>query len=151
MPHATDNIPPHTLFKWRVSGDSVAGDGLPASQSMRRRLVLLPVRRALSSDIRGRGGDRLKPLQPLLSLLHVKVQESPPVLILFHCGPCNFNFVYGPDFCYINFDLIRLVLQLKLIECAIFTSLLLLLISRLGLIDFNPFIFDFPFGLYIFF
>ena len=62
----------------------------------------------LSSDGRGRGGGRLKSLQPFLSLLHVKVQESPPVIMLFHFGPCTFNFVYGPDFCYISFELVGL-------------------------------------------
>ena len=75
---------------------------------MRRRLVFLPVRRVLSSDGHERGGGRLKPLQPFLSPLHVKVQESPPVLFILHFGPCTFNFVYGPDFCYISFDLVRL-------------------------------------------
>ena len=100
------SILPHALFKWRVRGDGVARDGLSASQSMRLRLVFLLVRRVLSSDVRGRDGHRLKPLQPFLSLLHVKVQASPPVLMLFHFGPCTFNFVSDPDFCYISFDLI---------------------------------------------
>ena len=54
---------------------------------MRRRLVFLPVQRVLSSDGFGSGGGRLKSLQPFLSLLHVKVQESPPVLMLFHSVP----------------------------------------------------------------
>ena len=26
----------------------------------------------------------------------------------FNFGPLTFNFVYGPDFCYISFDLVRL-------------------------------------------
>ena len=43
-----------------------------------------------------------------LSLLHVKVRESPPVLLLLHFGPYTFNFVFDPDFCYIRFDLVRL-------------------------------------------
>ena len=28
--------------------------------------------------------------------------------MLFHFGPCTFNFVYGPDFCYISFELVGL-------------------------------------------
>ena len=103
--HATDNIPPHALFEWRVRRDGVAGDGLPTSPLMRLLLVFLPVRRVLASDVCGRGDGRLKPLQPFLSLLHVKVQGSPLVFMLFHFGPCTFKFVYGPDFCYISFDL----------------------------------------------
>ena len=68
------------------------------------------MRRVSLSDVRGRVGGRLKSRQLFLSLLHVKVkvQESPPVCMLFHFGPCNFNFVYGIDFCYISFDLVRL-------------------------------------------
>ena len=58
--------------------------------------------------VHGRGGGRLKSGELFLSLLHVKVQESPPVLMLFHYGPCTFNFVYGLDFCYISFDLVQL-------------------------------------------
>ena len=73
---------------------------------MRRRLAFLPVRRVSLSDVRGRGGGRLNPRNLFLYLLHVKVQESPQVLMLFHFVP--FNFVYGPDFCYISFDLVRL-------------------------------------------
>ena len=75
---------------------------------MRLRMVFLPVGRVPLSDVRGRGGGRLNPRQPFLSLLHVKVQESPLFLLLFHFGPCTFNFVYGPDFCYISFDLVQL-------------------------------------------
>ena len=67
--------------------DGVDGDELLASQSMRRRMVFLPVRRVSLSDIRGRSGGQLKPGQLFLSLLHVKVQESPPVCMLFHFGP----------------------------------------------------------------
>ena len=93
--------------------DVVARDGLPTSQSMRLRLVFFQVRHVSPSDVRGRGGGRLKPLQPFLSLMHVKVQESPPVLMPFHFGPCSFNFVYGPDFRYINFDLVRLGPSIK--------------------------------------
>ena len=114
MSHATDSIPPHALFERHVRGDGVAEDGLPASQLMRLRLVFLPVRCFLSSDIRVRGGGRLKPLQPFLYLLHVKVHESPPILMLFHFGPCTFNFVYGPYFCYISFDLVRLGLSIEI-------------------------------------
>ena len=110
----SDSISPHALFEWRVSRDRVAGDGLSASQSMRHRLVFLPVKRVLSSDGRGCGGGRLKPLQPFLSLLHVKVQESPPVLMLFHFSPYTFNFVYDPYFCYISFDLVRLGLSIEI-------------------------------------
>ena len=44
---------------------------------------------------------------PVFSLLHAKVQERPPVLQCFHFRPWTFNFLYGPDFCYISFDLIQ--------------------------------------------
>ena len=84
------------------------------------RLVFLPVRRVLSSDGRGSDSGRLKPLQSFLSLLHVKVQESPPVLMFFHFGPCTPNFVYGPDFCYINFDLVRLGLSIEINSMSMF-------------------------------
>ena len=30
------------------------------------------------------------------------------VFCTFHFGPLTFNFVFGPDFCYISFDLVRL-------------------------------------------
>ena len=103
-----DSLPPHALFEQRVRGYRVTEYGLPASRSMRLRLGFLPVRRVLASNVRGCGGDWLKPLQPFLSLLHVKVQESPPVLLLLHFGPCILNFVYGLDFYYISFDLVRL-------------------------------------------
>ena len=89
-----------------MQGDGVAGDGLLTSQSMHLRFVFLPVPRVLPSDIRVRDGGRLKPLQPFLSLLHVKVQESPPILMLFPFGPCTFNLIYGHYFYYISFDLV---------------------------------------------
>ena len=76
------------------------------SPEMRRRMIILPVQLVSLSDVRGRGGGRLKPRQLFLSLLHVKVQESPPVLLLLHFGHCSFNFIFGPDFCYISFDLV---------------------------------------------
>ena len=75
---------------------------------MRRRVGFLLVWRVFENDGRGRGDGRLKPLATFLSLLHVKVQESPPILVPFHFSPWTLNFVYDPDFCYISFDLIRL-------------------------------------------
>ena len=108
MSHAADSLPPHALFERRVRRDGVSGDGRPASRSMCLRLVFLPVRRVSVSEVRGRGGGRLKSPLLFLSLLHVKVQESPPVCMLFHFGPFTFNLFYGPDFCYISFDLVRL-------------------------------------------
>jgi hypothetical protein len=86
----------------------VAGNVIPASLPVRLRLVFLPVRRVFAHGGCGRGDGRLKPVSPFLSFLHVKVQKSPPVLIAFHFGPFNFNCVYGPDFCYISFDFVRL-------------------------------------------
>ena len=144
--------------------DGVDGDGLLASSSMRLRLVFLPVRRVLASDVRGRCRGRLK---PFLSLLHVKVQESPPSLMPFFFGPCTFNFLYGPYFCYISFNLVRLGPSIEINWMRIFTSILLLLISGLGLncsinsvqqfqfIQFCPLIeienkFEFHFGPYTF-
>ena len=88
--------------------DRVAGNGLPASLSVRLLLVFLSVRRVFSHGGRGHDGGLLKQVSPFLSLLHVKVQPSPPVLVMFHFGPCTFNFVYDPDFCCISFDLVRL-------------------------------------------
>uniref|UniRef100_A0A6N2K2W6 Uncharacterized protein n=1 Tax=Salix viminalis TaxID=40686 RepID=A0A6N2K2W6_SALVM len=75
---AYGSIMPHVLFRRRVRDGTVAVDGLPASLSMRRHVVFLLVRHVLASNGRGRGGGRLKPLQPFLSLMHVKVQASPP-------------------------------------------------------------------------
>ena len=89
---------PNALFKWRVRGDGVTGDALPASQSTHLRLVFLPVQRVLSSDGSGREGGRLKPLQSFLSLLHVKVQGSPRFVVTFNFGPWTFNFGFAPDF-----------------------------------------------------
>ena len=91
-----------------MKDDMLAGNGLPASLSVRLLLVFLPVRHVLSHGGRGRGCGRLKPISPFLSLMHVKVQKRPLVLVSFHFGPLTFNFVYGPDFCYISFGLVRL-------------------------------------------
>ena len=68
-------------------------------------MVFLSVQRVLSKDGRGRGGGRLNPLATFLPLLDVKMQKTPPSFLLFHFGPLTFNFVFGPDFCYISFDL----------------------------------------------
>ena len=43
-----------------------------------------------------------------LSLLHVNVQESPPFIFPLHFDPYTFNFVFGPNFCYISFNFVRL-------------------------------------------
>ena len=43
-----------------------------------------------------------------LSLMHVKVQESPLFCDTFHFGPLTFDFVFCPDFGWISFDLVRL-------------------------------------------
>ena len=75
---------------------------------MRLRLGLLSVRLVLASDVRVLYRGRLKPRQPFLSLLHVKVQESPPIFMPSHFGLCTFNFDDGPEFCYITFDLVRM-------------------------------------------
>ena len=37
-----------------------------------------------------------------------KCAESPPFLVTLHFGPSTFILVFGPDFCYISFDLVRL-------------------------------------------
>ena len=78
MEHAPDGIQPHALFVCRVRIDTVAGDELPASLSIRRLVVVPLVRRVWSPGARGRGGGWLKPMTPFFSLLHVKMQESPP-------------------------------------------------------------------------
>ena len=97
-----------------MRGHMVAGNKLPASNSMRLDLVFLPVRRVFHHDGCGRGGGRVKPVHPFLSLLHVKVQERPLILCLLHSSPCTFNFVYGFDIWYINFDLVRLGLSIEI-------------------------------------
>ena len=106
--HLSDGFPPHALFRRRVHSHTVSGDELPASIPMRIRIVFLPVRPVSTNDVRVRGGGRCKPLATFLSLLHVKVHESPLVFVTFHFGPWTFNFVFGPDFCYRSFDLVRL-------------------------------------------
>ena len=99
----TDSIPPHALFlvarealsghrRWST-GVSVDAPprGFPPSMT---RFVL---RRPWPVKVVGTIS---------LSLLHVKVQESPPFLMIFYFGPFTFNFVYDPDFYYISFDLV---------------------------------------------
>ena len=61
----------------------VAGNVIPASLHVRLLLVFLSVRRVFSHGGRVLGSGRLKPVSPFLSLLHVKVQRSPPVLVAF--------------------------------------------------------------------
>ena len=75
---------------------------------MRLRVFFLSRWLVLPKRVRGRGGGRLKPAATFLSLLHVNVQESPPYIWTLHFGPSTFNFVFGPHFCYISFDFIRL-------------------------------------------
>ena len=43
-----------------------------------------------------------------LSLLHVKVQESPPIYATFYFSPLTFDFCFSLDFGCISFDLVRL-------------------------------------------
>ena len=75
---------------------------------MRRRVIFLPWWCVSPPQVRGRGGGRLKLLATFLSLLHVKVQENPPLFVTFHFGSSSFNFVFGPDFYHRSFDLVRL-------------------------------------------
>ena len=76
--HATDSIPPHALCRWRLRGACVDRDGLPASPSMRLRVVFLPVRRVLSYGGCGRDGGQLKLLAPFsLSLARKSTGEAP--------------------------------------------------------------------------
>ena len=79
--HAYHDVRPDTSFKQRVRCNTVAGNVLPASNTVRRLLVFLSVRRVASHGGRGHGGGRLKPVGPFLSLLHVKVQKSPPSFV----------------------------------------------------------------------
>ena len=106
--HAPGVFPPHALFKWRVRRDTVAGNCMPEAIPMRRRVVFLPRWRVSPKIVRGRGGGRLKPSATFLSLLHVNVQESPPLFVTFHFGHSTLNLFFGHDFCYISFDLVRL-------------------------------------------
>ena len=107
MEHATNSIPPHALLRWRVRTARISRNGLPASPLMRLHVVFLPVWRVLSTGGRVHDDGRLKQFL-LFSLLHTKVQERPPVFFIFQFSPCTFNFVYGLDFGYISFDLVRL-------------------------------------------
>ena len=129
--HAPDSFSPHALFRRCVHSHTVFGDELPASIPMRLRIVFLPMRHVSTTDVCVRGGGQCKPLATFLSLLHVKVQESPPVFVTFHFGPWTFNFVFGPDFCYIRFDLVRLGPSIE--------------INSMLMIHFNPF-FNFRIG-----
>ena len=106
--HAVDGVHPGAPFKWRVRVYTVDRNELPTSNPVRLLLVVLPVRRVCPHGVRGRGGGRLKPAATFLSLLHVNVQESPPYIWTLHFGPSTFNFVFGPHFCYISFDFVRL-------------------------------------------
>ena len=98
----------HALFRRRVRAHTVARNELSASPSMLLRVVFLSRRRVLPQNVHGHDSARLKPLATFLSLLHVKVQENPLFLVTFHFGPLTFNFVFGLDFCYISFNLVRL-------------------------------------------
>ena len=76
---------------------------------MRLRVVFLPRRRVFLKNVRRRVGDRLKRRPRFsLSLLHVKVQESPSFCYTFHFGPLIFDFVFCPDFGWISFVLVQL-------------------------------------------
>ena len=86
----------------------VAGDELRESRAMRLLMGVLPRRRVSSSDVGGRGGGRLNPVTPFLSLLRVQLQESPPSWNMFHFGPYSSNFIFVPDFWYISFDFFQL-------------------------------------------
>ena len=104
--HATDSIPPRAPFRWRVTSYMVPENVLLASLPVRLRLVFLPLRRVFAHGRRGHGDGRLNPVSSFLSLLHVKVQQSPPILVEFHFIPFTFNCVYGPDLCYISFNFV---------------------------------------------
>ena len=67
------------LLRWRMRRVTVAGDAVPESLSMRHRVFFLPRRRVAPKNICGRGSGRLKLLVTSLSLslLHVKVHETP--------------------------------------------------------------------------
>ena len=67
--------------------NTVAGDELTESIAMRLLMVFLPRRRVSSSDVRVRGGGRVKPVATFLSLLRVQFQTRPPSVHMFHLGP----------------------------------------------------------------
>ena len=106
--HTHHRFPPDALFRRRVRCHTAAGDELPESREMRLLMVFLPRRRVSSSDIRGRGGGRVKPVATFLSLLQVQLQERPLSCHMFHFGPYISNFVCFPDFWYISFDFVQL-------------------------------------------
>jgi hypothetical protein len=106
--HAPAGVPPHAMFRWRARRHTVSGDEISESISKRLRMFFLPRRRVAPKNVRGHRGGRLKPLATFLSLLHVKVQESPPYFHLLHFSAVTFNFVSGSHFWYISFDLVRL-------------------------------------------
>ena len=86
-PHAPHDIQSHALFGRRVRPHTVAGDAMRESRTIRLLMSFLPRWRVWSSDVGGRGGGRLKPVAPFLSLLRVQLQESPPSWNMFHFGP----------------------------------------------------------------
>ena len=106
--HAPDGFSPHALFRQRVRRLTVSGDELPEYIAMRLLMVFLSRRRVSSSDVRVRGGGRVKPVATFLSLLQVQLQERPPSCHMFHFGPYSSNFVCFPDFWYISFDFVQL-------------------------------------------
>ena len=98
----------------------MGGNGLPPSNPVRRLLVFLPVRRVSPQGGRGHGGGWLKSVGPFLSLLHVKVQKSPPTFVSIHFGPLTFNCIYGPDCSYISFDFVQSGLSIAINEMLTF-------------------------------
>uniref|UniRef100_A0A6N2NJY3 Non-haem dioxygenase N-terminal domain-containing protein n=1 Tax=Salix viminalis TaxID=40686 RepID=A0A6N2NJY3_SALVM len=79
--HALDDVRPDATFKRRVRCDTVAGNGPPTSNPVRRLLVFLPVRRVASHGGRGRGGGRFKPVGPFLSPARQSAGEPPEFCI----------------------------------------------------------------------
>ena len=87
VPHAPHGVQSHALFGRRVRRHTVAGDEIRESREIRLLMGFLPRWRVFSSDVGGRGGGRLNPAEPFLSLLRVQLQESPPSCHMFHFGP----------------------------------------------------------------
>ena len=105
--HATDRIPPHAHFKRHVKDDRVAkwATGISVGAPP---LALPPGAACLCTRWTW---TRRWPVKAGFTVSLSPARKSAgdsPVLVAFHFSPLTFNFIYGPDFCYISFDLVRL-------------------------------------------
>ena len=74
---------------------TVDGNELPTYRAVLLGVLFHPRWRVYHKNARGpvKAADHVS-----ISLLHVKVQESPPICDTFRFGPLTFDFVFCPDF-----------------------------------------------------